>query len=225
MQSAAAPGAKHAPLYFLSGYFFSGRHHADLRGPLPSGVDGTWRSGRLRRLHGSTAVCEQKPNWTVTELQTGALPHFEDRRRLHDPLPRVPGRPLTEAEPALPRSRPSPSDSPLETGPTPHVAAVPIAPRTSRSPIHHPLGCRSTRGRRTARPPTFGGCAPTLPHRPCTPRGSPQADRTRATNARRFNRLDDHRCPPSPETHGWSSYSRAVDRIVGQRRSLRRARP
>ena len=76
VQSAAAPGAKHAPLYFLSGYFFSG----DITPIYEALTHPVWTVHGVRGdfvdYTGLSAVA-QKPNWTVTELQTGALPHFE----------------------------------------------------------------------------------------------------------------------------------------------------
>lgn len=76
VQSASAPGAKHAPLYFLSGHLFSG----DITPIYEALTHPVWAVHGVRGdfvdYTGLSALA-QKPNWTVTELQTGALPHFE----------------------------------------------------------------------------------------------------------------------------------------------------
>lgn len=76
VQSTAAPGAKHAPLYFLSGYLFSG----DITPIYEALTHPVWAVHGVRGDfvdYTGLSALEQKPNWTVTELQTGALPHFE----------------------------------------------------------------------------------------------------------------------------------------------------
>lgn len=76
VESAAAPGAKHAPLYFLSGYFFS----ADITPIYEALTHPVWTVHGVRGDfvdYTGLSALERKPNWTVTELQTGALPHFE----------------------------------------------------------------------------------------------------------------------------------------------------
>jgi len=70
------PGARFAPYYFVSGYLFSldiTRVYQSLAMPvwLSHGVRGDFQdysyAGKLARW----------ANWSVTEFQTGALPHFE----------------------------------------------------------------------------------------------------------------------------------------------------
>ncbi|MEM8606175.1 MAG: alpha/beta hydrolase [Myxococcota bacterium] len=76
VQSVRAPGAKHAPLYFLSGYLFSG----DITPIYEALTQPVWAVHGVRGDfvdYTGLAALEQKPNWTVNELQTGALPHFE----------------------------------------------------------------------------------------------------------------------------------------------------
>ncbi len=70
------PGARHAPLRFLSGYLFSGDAftlYESLRLPvwLAHGVRGDFQDYRLTRL------VADRPGWTVQVFRTGALPHFE----------------------------------------------------------------------------------------------------------------------------------------------------
>jgi pimeloyl-ACP methyl ester carboxylesterase len=71
-----APGAEHAPLYFLSGFLFSGDSgtlYRQLTHPIwvVHGVRGDFVDYRgLGQVAG-------RPNWTVEVLSTGALPHFE----------------------------------------------------------------------------------------------------------------------------------------------------
>ncbi len=71
-----AMGAEHAPLYFLSGFLFSGDSgtlYQQLTHPVwvAHGVRGDFVDYRgLSQVAG-------RPNWTIEVLQTGALPHFE----------------------------------------------------------------------------------------------------------------------------------------------------
>jgi pimeloyl-ACP methyl ester carboxylesterase len=76
VESTAAPGAKHAPLYFLSGYLFSG----DITPIYEALAQPVWAVHGVRGDfvdYTGLSALEQKRNWTITELQTGALPHFE----------------------------------------------------------------------------------------------------------------------------------------------------
>ncbi len=70
------PGAKHAPLYFLSAYLFSAdisRVYQSLTMPvwMVHGVRGDFVDYRYKK------EVERKPNWRITVMQTGALPYFE----------------------------------------------------------------------------------------------------------------------------------------------------
>ena len=74
--TAKVPGAKHAPLYFLSGHLFStdvGRVYRALTLPvwMCHGVRGDFVDYR-----GAKAVADAG-NWQTTVFETGALPHFE----------------------------------------------------------------------------------------------------------------------------------------------------
>jgi pimeloyl-ACP methyl ester carboxylesterase len=76
-----APGAHHAPLWFLSGHLFSkdsGALYQRLSQPvfMAHGVRGDFTDYRL------AAQFAQRPNWTVAKLDTGALPHFEKEDEL-----------------------------------------------------------------------------------------------------------------------------------------------
>lgn len=70
------PGAENAPYYFVSGYLFSTdaiRLYLNLSMPvwMSHGVRGDFVDYRQKGL------VERLPNWTVSVLQTGAMPHFE----------------------------------------------------------------------------------------------------------------------------------------------------
>ena len=70
------PGARFAPYYFVSGYLFSldiTRIYESLTMPvwLSHGVRGDFQD------YSYASKIARRPNWTVTEFQTGALPHFE----------------------------------------------------------------------------------------------------------------------------------------------------
>ncbi len=74
--TAREPGAKHAPLAFLSGGLFSADIHAVYES-LPQPV---WMShgvrGDFTDYRGKTLV-EGRPNWRISVFQTGAMPYFE----------------------------------------------------------------------------------------------------------------------------------------------------
>ncbi|MEO0321994.1 MAG: alpha/beta hydrolase [Myxococcota bacterium] len=80
VKTAAQPGARHAPISFLSGYLFSrdvSRLYDLLELPVwaSHGVRGDFVDYRdLNRM-------ETRPNWTRTQYATGALPHYELRER------------------------------------------------------------------------------------------------------------------------------------------------
>jgi pimeloyl-ACP methyl ester carboxylesterase len=70
------PGARFAPYYFVSGYLFSldiTRVYESLAMPvwLSHGVRGDFQD------YSYAETISRRPNWTVTEYRTGALPHFE----------------------------------------------------------------------------------------------------------------------------------------------------
>ena len=70
------PGARHAPLRFVSGYLFSrdaAQLYASLAMPvwMVHGVRGDFTDYRWR------AVIEKRRNWQFQVMQTGALPYFE----------------------------------------------------------------------------------------------------------------------------------------------------
>lgn len=78
--SARQPGAQHAPFHFLSGYLFS----ADMLSVYDSIQTPVWVSHGVRgdftdysRMDG----VRQKPDWYVTQFQTGAMPYFEVPRQ------------------------------------------------------------------------------------------------------------------------------------------------
>jgi pimeloyl-ACP methyl ester carboxylesterase len=70
------PGARHAPLRFVSAFLFSGDAFAlyealTLPVWMSHGVRGDFTDYRLKRL------VEGKPDWRITEYPTGAMPYFE----------------------------------------------------------------------------------------------------------------------------------------------------
>jgi pimeloyl-ACP methyl ester carboxylesterase len=74
--TARQPGARNAPYYFVSGFLFSGdirRVYDALRMPvwMSHGVRGYITDYRQKKDF------EGRPNWTIQQFQTGALPHFE----------------------------------------------------------------------------------------------------------------------------------------------------
>jgi len=69
-------GAEHAPYYFISGFLFSSditRVYEQIAAPVwfVHGVRGDFTDYSHKRAF------ENRPNWTIEELPTGALPHFE----------------------------------------------------------------------------------------------------------------------------------------------------
>lgn len=76
VETARAPGARHAPLAFLSGGLFSADIldvYEKLRQPvwMCHGVRGDFTDYRAKK------AVEKKPNWRFNVFQTGALPYFE----------------------------------------------------------------------------------------------------------------------------------------------------
>jgi pimeloyl-ACP methyl ester carboxylesterase len=70
------PGALHAPLFFLSGFLFSGDSGSLYRAlSMPVWVAHGVR-GDFTNYSGLRNFAD-RPNWTVVVLPTGALPHFE----------------------------------------------------------------------------------------------------------------------------------------------------
>lgn len=70
------PGAEHAPYCFISGYLFSNditRVYEQLTLPvwMVHGMRGDFTDYSYK------GAFETRPNWTIQELPTGALPHFE----------------------------------------------------------------------------------------------------------------------------------------------------
>jgi pimeloyl-ACP methyl ester carboxylesterase len=75
-RSARQPGARHAPLHFLSGGLFSGDIH-DVYERVPKPV---WMSHGVRgdfTDYRHQEVVEALPNWRFDVFQSGALPYFE----------------------------------------------------------------------------------------------------------------------------------------------------
>ncbi|MEM9401452.1 MAG: alpha/beta hydrolase [Pseudomonadota bacterium] len=78
--TAAQPGAMHAPLAFVSGRLFS----RDIRTVYESLQVPVWLGHGIRgdfQDYSETAWTETRPNWTVREFNTGAIPYFEDPSR------------------------------------------------------------------------------------------------------------------------------------------------
>ena len=77
VQTARQPGAKHAPLYFLSAYLFA----ADINTLYESITCPVWVSmatrGDFTDYRGRSTV-EERANWQFQLTQGGALPYFED---------------------------------------------------------------------------------------------------------------------------------------------------
>ena len=74
------PGAEYAPLCFLGGGLFSADIHAvydrlELPVWVSHGVRGDFTNYRRK------SVFAQRPNWSFSVFQTGALPHFEVAKR------------------------------------------------------------------------------------------------------------------------------------------------
>jgi len=75
--TAQAPGAEHAPLYFLSGSLFS-RDIQDVYERLPMPV---WMSHGVRgdfTDYRKKSLLADRPNWRFAVFETGALPYFEE---------------------------------------------------------------------------------------------------------------------------------------------------
>lgn len=74
------PGARFAPLYFLSGGLFS----ADIHTVYEAISSPVWVShgirGDFRDFRGLDIV-KDRPNWSVTVFETGAMPYFEQPER------------------------------------------------------------------------------------------------------------------------------------------------
>lgn len=74
------PGASRAPFHFLSGYLTS----ADIPSVFKSLEHPVWLCHGVRgdfTDFSRTRMFENRPNWQITEFQTGALPYFEVRRK------------------------------------------------------------------------------------------------------------------------------------------------
>ncbi len=70
------PGAHRAPLYFVAGYLFS----ADIRSVFKTIEHPVWMSHGVRGDFidfSQTEGITDKPNWSVTQFDTGALSYFE----------------------------------------------------------------------------------------------------------------------------------------------------
>jgi pimeloyl-ACP methyl ester carboxylesterase len=76
VQAARAPGAEHAPLYFLSGGLFS----ADILSVYESLTQPVWAShgtrGDFTDYRGLVHL-QGRPNWQISTFDGGALPYFE----------------------------------------------------------------------------------------------------------------------------------------------------
>jgi pimeloyl-ACP methyl ester carboxylesterase len=76
VQTARQPGARHAPLQFLSGGLFS----ADILNVYEAIKQPVWMShgvrGDFTDYRGQTLLAG-RPNWRFSEFDTGALPYFE----------------------------------------------------------------------------------------------------------------------------------------------------
>jgi hypothetical protein len=76
VKTARVPGARHAPLYFLSGGLFS----ADIHTIYESLAQPVWMShgvrGDFTDYRGKSLV-KDHGNWQITVFQTGAMPYFE----------------------------------------------------------------------------------------------------------------------------------------------------
>jgi pimeloyl-ACP methyl ester carboxylesterase len=69
-------GARHAPLYFVSGYLFSN----DIRRVYDALTQPVWMSHGVRGDfvdYQQKAAFADRPNWTLRSFDTGALPYFE----------------------------------------------------------------------------------------------------------------------------------------------------
>jgi pimeloyl-ACP methyl ester carboxylesterase len=76
VETARQPGARHAPLQFLSGGLFS----ADILDVYEAIGQPVWMSHGVRgdfTDYRGQSLLEGRPNWRFTEFNTGALPYFE----------------------------------------------------------------------------------------------------------------------------------------------------
>lgn len=76
VRSCRAPGARHAPFHFLSGYLFS----ADIQEIFQSLDQPVWLAHGVRggfTDFSRTEHYRHAPNWRIEVFQTGALPYFE----------------------------------------------------------------------------------------------------------------------------------------------------
>ena len=74
--TAREPGARHAPLYFLSAGLFS----ADIHNVYEALTQPVWASHGVRgdfTDYRGLALISGRPNWRVSTFNTGALPYFE----------------------------------------------------------------------------------------------------------------------------------------------------
>ena len=85
VQAARAPGARHAPLHFLSGGLFS----ADVLSVYESLQQPVWVShgvrGDFTDYRGKVHL-QGRPNWRFTVFDTGALPYFEQPQAFNEQL-------------------------------------------------------------------------------------------------------------------------------------------
>lgn len=85
VRSAQAPGARHAPLHFLSGDFFS----ADILNVYESLTQPVWLShgvrGDFTDYRGKVHL-QGRSNWRFTVFDSGALPYFEHPQSFNDQL-------------------------------------------------------------------------------------------------------------------------------------------
>jgi pimeloyl-ACP methyl ester carboxylesterase len=76
VHQARAPGARFAPLHFLSGSMFS----ADIHTVYEAVQQPVWMSHGIRgdfTDYRNARLVAGKPNWRITQLDTGAMPYFE----------------------------------------------------------------------------------------------------------------------------------------------------
>lgn len=85
VRSAQAPGARHAPLHFLAGDFFS----ADILSVYESLKQPVWAShgvrGDFTDYRGQVHL-KDKPNWRFSVFDSGALPYFEHPQAFNQQL-------------------------------------------------------------------------------------------------------------------------------------------
>ena len=74
--TAAQPGAQHAPLHFLAANLFS----ADIHTVYEALTQPVWMSHGVRgdfTDYRSKTLVQARPNWRITQFDSGALPYFE----------------------------------------------------------------------------------------------------------------------------------------------------